>query len=91
MVPFCAWSLYRPDQPSRPVATFSGEMTKCRNQRRLAICAFATAEAACLKAAIAAGGKVRVGFENSMYMADGSIAADNAARVREAKQMMAAS
>lgn len=70
---------------------FLGEMANAGINGDWAICAFATAEAACLKAAIAAGGKVRVGFENSMYMADGSIAADNAARVREAKQMMAAS
>ena len=46
-------------------------------------------KAACLKAAISAGGKVRVGFENSVYMADGSIASDNAARVREAASFMA--
>ncbi len=53
-----------------------------------AICAFNTAETDCLKAAIAAGGKVRVGFENSIYMADGNIASDNVARVREAASFM---
>lgn len=52
------------------------------------VCAFAGEEADCLKAAIAAGGKVRVGFENSMIMADGSIAPDNTARVREAATLM---
>lgn len=46
-----------------------------------AICAFAEEEHACLVAAIAQGGKVRVGFENSLFMPDGSIAPDNAARV----------
>jgi uncharacterized protein (DUF849 family) len=29
------------------------------------------------------GGKARVGFENNLRMADGSLAPDNAARVRE--------
>ena len=55
-----------------------------------AICAFATEEAACLDAAIAAGGKVRVGFENSMIMRDGTIAANNEARASEASQLFAA-
>ena len=53
-----------------------------------AICAFRTEEAACIRHAVARGGKLRVGFENSMFMADGSIAPDNAARVREAAAML---
>jgi uncharacterized protein (DUF849 family) len=68
---------------------FLTEMKQAGIDSDWAICAFATEEAACLKAAIAAGGKVRVGFENSVYMADGSIASDNAARVREAASFMA--
>ena len=48
-----------------------------------AVCAFGPSETACLTAAYALGGKVRVGFENNLHMADGSIAADNAARVAE--------
>ncbi|MBL4918801.1 3-keto-5-aminohexanoate cleavage protein [Szabonella alba] len=48
-----------------------------------AVCAFGRAETSCLAAALAAGGKARVGFENNLHMADGSIAPDNAARVRE--------
>ena len=31
---------------------------------------------------VEAGGKARVGFENSLWNADGSVAADNAERVR---------
>ncbi|MGC6485911.1 MAG: 3-keto-5-aminohexanoate cleavage protein, partial [Candidatus Puniceispirillales bacterium] len=52
-----------------------------------AICAFAEEENDSLKAAIAHGGKIRVGFENSLFMPDGSIAPDNAARVAAAKAL----
>lgn len=48
-----------------------------------AVCAFGPAETACLLAAHRAGGKMRIGFENNLLMADGSIAASNAARVAE--------
>ena len=48
-----------------------------------AVCAFGPAETACLAEAARRGGKVRVGFENSLHMADGSLARDNAARVAE--------
>ena len=54
-----------------------------------AICAFATEENESLKAAIAHDGKIRVGFENSLYMPDGSIAENNAARVAAAKALFA--
>ncbi len=45
------------------------------------VCAFGVNETAALAAALAAGGKVRVGFENSLWHADGSLARDNAERV----------
>ncbi|MDZ4135170.1 MAG: 3-keto-5-aminohexanoate cleavage protein, partial [Paracoccaceae bacterium] len=45
------------------------------------LCAFGAAETACLAAAFAQGGKARVGFENSLWHADGSLARDNAERV----------
>lgn len=48
-----------------------------------AVCAFGTNETACLEAAIMADGKARVGFENSLWNRDGSVARDNAERVRE--------
>jgi 3-keto-5-aminohexanoate cleavage enzyme len=47
-----------------------------------AVCAFGRGETAGLQAAFSAGGKARVGFENSLWNADGSVAADNAERVR---------
>lgn len=49
------------------------------------VCAFGKAETAALQAAIEAGGKARVGFENSLYNKDGSIASSNEERVAEIK------
>ena len=48
-----------------------------------ALCAFGAAETDCLRAAIARGGKARIGFENNRLNRDGSMAADNAERVRD--------
>ena len=48
------------------------------------VCAFNELEAVCLSEAVKAGGKLRVGFENSMLMKDGSLAPNNEARVAEA-------
>ena len=48
-----------------------------------AVCAFGPDETNCLLAARREGGKVRIGFENNLFMADGSIAASNAARVSD--------
>lgn len=45
------------------------------------VCAFGRGETEALSAALAAGGKVRVGFENSLWNADGSVAASNEERV----------
>ncbi|KAJ02617.1 3-keto-5-aminohexanoate cleavage protein [Sulfitobacter mediterraneus] len=53
-----------------------------------AVCAFGRQETACLAAAAVAGGKLRVGFENSLWNADGAIAADNAERVAEIAQVI---
>ena len=68
---------------------FLTAMTAAGIEGDWAICAFRQEEAACLHHAIARGGKVRIGFENSLYMADGSIAADNVARVREVRSFLA--
>ena len=46
-----------------------------------AVCAFAKEEVPCLKMAIKLGGKIRVGFENSILMPDGKIAPNNEAKV----------
>lgn len=49
------------------------------------ICAFGPAETACLTETVRQGGKARVGFENSLWNADGSLARDNAERVAEVR------
>jgi len=49
-----------------------------------AMCAFGAREAACALTATALGGNVRVGFENNMLLADGSVAAGNSALVDQA-------
>lgn len=45
------------------------------------VCGFGLSETASLTAALALGGHARVGFENSLWHADGEIAESNAARV----------
>jgi uncharacterized protein (DUF849 family) len=49
------------------------------------LCAFGPEETDCLVEAAKLGGKARVGFENSLWNADGKVAVDNAARVREVR------
>jgi len=48
-----------------------------------AVCCFGQQEQAAMLAATAAGGHVRVGFENNLYLPDGSIARDNAQLVQQ--------
>lgn len=48
-----------------------------------AVCAFGAAEHACMAAAMSLGGHVRVGFENNLFLKDGSLAPDNTALVRQ--------
>lgn len=57
------------------------EKTGLRGCCEWAVCAFGAGETASLAAAMAMGGKVRVGFENSLWHADGSQADSNAERV----------
>ena len=52
-----------------------------------AVCAFAKEEVSCLKIAIKLGGKIRVGFENSLLMPDGSVAPDNETKVKAASAL----
>ena len=47
-----------------------------------AVCAFGPGETDCLQAAHHKGGKIRIGFENSLWHADGTLATSNAERVR---------
>lgn len=43
-----------------------------------AICAFGQHELACAQTALRLGGDIRIGFENSILLPDGSLAKDNA-------------
>ena len=45
------------------------------------ICAFGKEEMSCLEKAVSLGGKIRVGFENSLFMPNGEIASDNHVKV----------
>ena len=52
-----------------------------------AVCAFGNEEISCLKKAIKLGGKIRVGFENSMLMPDGQVAPNNETKVKAANSL----
>lgn len=54
------------------------------------LCAFGPGETRCLTRAARFGGKARVGFENSLWNEDGSVARDNAERVAEVAARLAA-
>lgn len=84
VIPAGAWSVlfvlgrYSAGQVSSPadllpfLAAFDGSVP-------WAMCAFGAKEYACAFAAMAFGGHVRVGFENNLWLRDGSLAPDNAA------------
>ena len=48
-----------------------------------AVCAFSVEEKECIKKAIGLNGNIRVGFENSIHMLDGSVALNNESKVKE--------
>ncbi|TVR43639.1 MAG: 3-keto-5-aminohexanoate cleavage protein [Rhodobacteraceae bacterium] len=82
---------YTSGQQSEPemLAPFLDAMKQARLAADWALCAFGRRETACLQAAVTAGGKMRVGFENNLHMADGTLAPDNTARVREVARFLA--
>jgi 3-keto-5-aminohexanoate cleavage enzyme len=56
-----------------------------------ALCAFGAIESACVLTAAGLGGHVRVGFENNLWRADGSLAESNAdlvAQMRDALPLL---
>ena len=71
---------YAADQTSRPVELLPFLAANTR-AHVWSLCAFGPREAACAVAAAALGGHARVGFENNLHLADGSLAPDNAALV----------
>ena len=58
------------------------------HHRSFMVCAFGERETDCLLAAAKAGGDCRVGFENNLHRRDGELAEDNAARVREVRELL---
>ena len=52
-----------------------------------AVCAFAKEELSCLEMPIKLGGKIRVGFENSILMPNGKIAQNNESKVQAVKNL----
>lgn len=75
---------YTPDQTSTPdmLMPFLDRMAMQGLMPDWAVCAFGQGETACLTAAHRSGGKRRVGFENSLWHADGTVANTNADRVK---------
>ena len=65
------------------IAPFLDRMRELELDLDWAVCAFGKTETACLAEAFRLGGKVRTGFENSIFMGDGRIARDNAEHVAE--------
>ncbi len=59
------------------------DASKYLQNKQFMVCAFGAQETACLLAAANNGGDCRIGFENNLLNADGTIATDNAARVAE--------
>ena len=76
---------YRTGQTSEP-ADLLPFLQAWDGEHPWAVCAFGASEQRCALAAAALGGHVRVGFENNLRLADGALAPDNAALVRQVAQ-----
>ncbi len=81
--PFVLYVLgrYTPGQKSVPADLLPFVQADTGLALDWAICAFGPRESACALTAAALGGHARVGFENNIHLADGSVAPDNAALV----------
>lgn len=80
---------YTAGQQSHPsdLAPFRAAAVKLPRAPEWMVCAFGLGETDCLAAALQAGGKARVGFENNLLHADGSIADSNQSRVAAIRQI----
>ncbi len=83
---------YTQGQNSEPglLAPFLQMLEQCNITADWAVCAFGHGETACLVEAAGKGGKVRVGFENSLLRDDGTVARDNAERVTAVREAISA-
>ena len=71
----------------KKISLFIEKLKKNELNADWAVCAFSKEEIFCLKTAIKLGGKIRVGFENSFLMPDGSIAPNNETKVKAANNL----
>ena len=69
------------------ISKFISKLKKNNIDADWAVCAFGKEETTCLETAIKLGGKIRVGFENSLLMPDGTIAPDNETKVKAANAL----
>lgn len=83
---------YRPPTPASPglLAGFLSAAQALPQPPDWAVCAFGPGETDCLLAAVAKGGKTRIGFENNLTGPDGRPARDNADRVRDLSRRLLA-
>jgi len=76
---------YAPGQKSAPADLLPFLAPGMPRFAHWSVCAFGVREHACVMAGALLGGHVRVGFENNLWLPDGSIAPDNAALVAGAR------
>lgn len=74
---------------ARMLLPFLAELQAQRLTGRWMACGFGRQEPGVLAIAMAAGGHARVGFENNLHNADGSLACDNAQRVAKIARLRA--
>lgn len=79
---------YATGQRSNPVDLLGFLGTESLPFRDWMVCAFGPAESQCAALAALLGGHVRVGFENNIYLPDGSLAPNNAALLRQTASML---
>ena len=81
---------YNENQQSTPadIDPFVAWMTKKCPQAQWGVCAFGKRETDCLLATYRQNGRMRIGFENSFWNADGTRATSNAERVAELSALM---
>ena len=71
----------------KKISLFTQKLRENEFNADWAVCAFAKEEISCLETAIKLGGKIRVGFENSFLLPDGSIAPNNETKVNAANNL----
>ena len=74
---------------AKDVQSFVDRMADSAHSFDWMLCAFGPEETECLVETHRLGGKLRIGFENSLWHADGSLARDNAERVAALREALA--